>query len=926
MGARSFDILVALVERPGEVVSHRDLMQRAWPDVTVEEVNLRVNVASLRKALGDGADGVRYITNIRGRGYCFVAPVDRVAGHELPPAVSSPPTTLPKLPARLARIVGRDETVSGLSSLILSRRFVSIVGTGGIGKTTVAIATAHVLREDFGDAVYFVDLGALTDAGFVASAVGAALNYLDLAQDPMRGLVAFLAERRILLILDSCEHVIEATAALAGLLFVEAPQLHILATSCEALRVEGENVHLLMPLDTPPDLAALTAADALASPAVQVFMERAVASGYRSELTDADAPTVAEICRRLDGIALAIELVGSRVGAYGVRGTAELLDHRFKLLWPGRRSAPQRHQTLQAMLDWSYNLLSEFEKTILCQLGTFVSHFTLEGALSVAGDTGAEAAFVAEALASLVNKSLVWNSDVGGSTSYRLPDTTRIYAAAKLAERGEERRAARRHALYYKDLLPPEAIKANIFVGRDISPYRPHLGNIRAALEWCFSATGDTAIGVELSARAAALFAGLSFVRECERWCELAIAVLPESDRGTQQELALLEALAMSSMSTRDDSNEMARIAIERALTLAKAIGEPLHQLRLLGYLQIFLTRVCEHHAALAIAERSVTLARAASDANAIIMSEWMLGATHHFLGDQVAAQHHCQTGFKLSATSGDVYIDAFGYDYHVRTLITLSRAQWLLGRPERALATARQSINEAARRDHPVTVCLSFIYTVSVFLWAGEVAEAQESVERLIACATKYSLGRYDVFGLALKGEVLIEQREPRAGVQLLREALAALQLGQQYILAGGFRRALAEGLMRCEAFDDARAAIADAMAWAAKDEGKFDMPNLLRARAEILLAGPEPDEAAAEELLVRSLEWAREQSALGWELRSAITLARLWARRGHADRAREMLAGVYQRFDEGFETADLKTARRLLADLRHGSHDLVH
>lgn len=760
VGARSFDILSALVERPGEVVSHRELMKRAWPDVTVEEVNLRVNVASLRKALGDGLDGARYITNIPGRGYCFVAPVDRAAGHEFPPAGSCSLTRPPKLPAPLARMVGRDETVSVLCSLIMARRFVSIVGPGGIGKTTVAIATAYALLGDFGDAVCFVDLGALTDAALVAGAIGSALNYLSQAQDPLPGLVAFLADRQVLLVLDNCEHVIEAAAAVAERLFEEAPLVHVLATSREALRVEGENVHLLPPLDTPSDQAALTAAHALASPAVQVFMERAVASGYRSELADADAPTVAEICRRLDGIALAIELAGSLVGSHGIRGTAELLDHRFKLLRQGRRSALPRHQTLQAMLDWSYNLLSEFEKTILCRLGTFVSHFTLEGALSVAGETGAEASIVAESLASLISKSLVWTSDLGGSIWYRLPDTTRIYAAAKLADRGEGQPTARRHALYYRDLLQPETIRASVFVRRDMSPYAPHLGNVRAALEWCFSATGDAAIGVELSARSAPLFAELSFLRECERWCDLAVAALPEENRGTQHELALLEALAMATMYTRGNSDEV-RVAIERGLALAEAVSDYKHQLRLLAWLHIFLTRTSEHHAALAISERSATVARAAGDSAGIVMAEWMLGVTHHVLGNQAAAQHHCERGLKLSASSDHGYIDVFGYDHHVRALIILARAQWLRGRPERALAFAHQSVEEAARRDHPVAVCLSFIYTIPVFLWTGEVEVARESVERLIARATKQSLGPYHALGLALKGEVLIAQGE---------------------------------------------------------------------------------------------------------------------------------------------------------------------
>ncbi len=362
------------------------------------------------------------------------------------------------------------------------------------------------------------------------------------------------------------------------------------------MRVEGENVHRLLPLDTPLDQEELTAAQALASPAVQVFMDRAAASGYRSGLTDADAPTVAEICRRLDGVALALELAGSRVGTYGIRGTADQLDHRFKLLWHGRRTAPPRHQTLQAMLDWSYDLLSESEKTVLCRLATFVGNFTLDGALSVAGDSNADAPAVAEALAGLVGKCLVWTSNFGCSTYFRLPDTTRFYAATKLVDLGEGQAAARGHALYYTDLLKPETVKVSVFATRDLSTYAPHLGNVRAALEWCFGGTGDAAIGVELSARSASLFTALSLFRECERWCELAVEALPEAERGTQRELALREALAMSSMYAHGNSDEV-RFTIERGLGLAEALGEDQHQLRLLAWLHIFLTRICDHRA-----------------------------------------------------------------------------------------------------------------------------------------------------------------------------------------------------------------------------------------------------------------------------------------------------------------------------------------
>ncbi len=270
LGGRALDILITLVERAGEVVTRKELISRVWPDVIVEEANLRVHVAGLRKALGDGHDGARYVANVPGRGYCFVAPVTRSASQrallQAQPLVTD---RLRKLPVRLTRMIGRDDTVRALSAELMTRRFVSIVGPGGMGKTTVAVWIAHALIDDFAGAVFFVDLGALTDPGLVPTAVASALGFMMQAQDPFLSLLTFLGERRVLLVLDNCEHVIDAAAALAERVVRDAPRANILATSREALRVEGEHVHLLYPLDRPLDEVGLTASEALKFSAVQ---------------------------------------------------------------------------------------------------------------------------------------------------------------------------------------------------------------------------------------------------------------------------------------------------------------------------------------------------------------------------------------------------------------------------------------------------------------------------------------------------------------------------------------------------------------------------------------------------------------------------------------------------------------------------------
>ena len=445
LGARALEILIVLIQNAGKVVNKNDLMAMVWPDVTVGEGCLRVQVAALRKALGDGTSGARYVTNISSRGYCFVAPVSyskapRPLALECCAAEQSN-----SLPSRPKRVIGRDETALRVSTELASERFVTITGPGGIGKTTIAISVAQKLLVDFAEAVCFFDLGSLSDPvvlpRFFASKLGLSIQ----SSDPIPAIVSFLRDRRMLLIIDNCEHVIEAAAALAERIVQAAPQVHILATSRESLRAEGECVYWLSPLDSPPDNSDLTAAQALNFPAVQLFVERAAASGCRFELNDAEAPAVAEICRRLDGNALGIELAAARVNASSIRDIMALLNNRSGLLLEGRRTAQARHKTLMATLDWSYGLLSGPERVILRRLSVFVGVFTLGAACSVAADGDIDDKQVVVAVGRLVTKSLLAVSADAKTTWYRLLNSTRVYAAGKLNECGEMDAVRRRH-------------------------------------------------------------------------------------------------------------------------------------------------------------------------------------------------------------------------------------------------------------------------------------------------------------------------------------------------------------------------------------------------------------------------------------------------------------------------------------------------
>jgi predicted ATPase/DNA-binding winged helix-turn-helix (wHTH) protein len=919
LGGRALDILIALAERAGEVVTHRELISAVWPDVTVEEANLRAQIAALRKALGDGRDGARYISNITGRGYSFVAPVTRsTAARTVPVTGGTPTERVQKLPPRLTRMVGRDDTVRSLAEQLQVWRFVSIVGAGGVGKTTVAISVAHALIDEFHDAVFFIDLAALTDPQLVPTAVASALGFMVQTQDPLVSLLAFIGDKKILLVLDSCEHVIGVAAALAERVVSGAPQAHILATSREALRAEGEHVHLLSSLDCPPEDPGLTAMEALRYPAAELFMERAAASGYGAALSDIDAPIVARICRRLDGIALAIELAASRVGSHGVRGTAELLDNHFSLFWHGRRTALPRHETLNAMLDWSYSLLLEHEKVVLCRLSVFVGNFTLQAAGSVASEAEVNDADVIDAVVSLVAKSLISTTVVNESTYYRLLDTTRAYAAAKLAERGEADRIARRHAIFYSRFLEHDEIIQSLSGEHDLSGYAPHIGSVRAALGWALSGHGDVAVGIELATWAAPLFIGLSLLEECRGWCERALAALDDVSRGTRQEMILQEAVALSTVSTRGPSDQV-RAAIERGLALAEAFQDRARQLALLAGLSIFFTRRGDIRGALAVAEQAGVIAEAAKHPAGAVWAECWVGNAHHFLGDQAEAHLHCERALALAAELGAFNANFLGFDPRLRVLAILARTWWLRGFSDQALGMAQKAISEAASRDHPSPICLSLVHASTLLLWTGDLARASDFIEQLIVHAGRYSLAPYRAAGIALRGELAIAREEPEAGLDLLRSALETMGAQQYNLLIPGFMGALAEGLGKTEQFEEALLTINGAVARATNSAVELDLPELLRIKSQILAA--RHDRESAMSCLTEALAVARAQSALAWELRSTMTLARLLSEDGQRDQARHTLALVYDRFTEGFETADLKLACALLEDLRSPS-----
>src|SRR6266536_4214324 len=444
LAPKAFAVLRYLVEHPGRLVAHAELLEAIWPKTYVQAEVLKSHIAAIRAVLGDDARKPIFIETMSRRGYRFTAPVTEDA-----PARPSRPTNLPE---PVSELIGREAELRAVTALATEHRLVSLVGAGGIGKTSLGLEAARHLLPRFPDGVFVAELGPLSSPELVPTTVASALGLTHVAGTvSLEGVAGAVGTKTLLLVIDNCAHVIDAAAGMAEALLRASPGASLLATSREPLRVSGEYVYRVPSLDVPAE-DTQDMEDVFRYGAVRLFVSRARAAEPRYVAEGRVAAATAAICRRLDGIPLAIELAATRIAGFGVAGVAARLDDRFRLLTGGSRTLP-RHQTMRATLDWSYELLSESERVVLRRLGVFVGAFTLDAASAVAAGVDIPASEVAESVANLVGKSLV-SADVGGAlVDYRLLETTSAYAREKLIESGELEDFARRHAEYYRDLF-----------------------------------------------------------------------------------------------------------------------------------------------------------------------------------------------------------------------------------------------------------------------------------------------------------------------------------------------------------------------------------------------------------------------------------------------------------------------------------------
>src|SRR5260370_11069032 len=687
LGSRAFDVLMVLIEAGGELVTKDEILNRVWPGLVVEEHSLQFHISSLRKVLGEDRG---FIKTISGRGYSFVADITAVAREQealanrradLPPPLPDA-EGLTNLPAPTSDLIGREIELSEATALVESHRLITLVGAGGIGKTRLGLEVARHLLHKFANGVWVAELGVLSDPELVPVTVATATG-LELpagAVTPERVATA-LGAKQLLLVLDNCEHVIDAAASMAEALLSANPTMHVMAPSRERLRAEEEHLYRVPPLAVPAE-GTEDIEDLLRYGAVRLFVSRVRATEPHLAPDQRIAPAIAAICRRLDGIALAIGVAAARAAALGVEEVAAHLDDRFRLLTGGRRTALPRHQTLRSTLDWSYELLSEAERVVFCRLSIFAGSFALAEATAVAPSGEIAASDVVDCVANLAAKSLVMIDVSGATVRYRLLETTRAYAREQLAESAELGQVARAHAARYRDLLERAQVEWETQPTVEwAAAYGRGIDRLRAALDSAFSPHGDTSIGVALTVASVPLWLQLSLMEECLRYVERTLSCVGSGSNGDlSRELQLYSAPGASLMYTKDPVPETAG-AWMRGLEIAQTLDDTEDQLRPLWGPFPYRIRSGEYRAALALAQTFCSLAANSADPADRLIGDGMTGIALHHLGDQTAARRHIERPVcRYMAPDRRSHTVRFLFDQRVTGRVFVARLLWCHG------------------------------------------------------------------------------------------------------------------------------------------------------------------------------------------------------------------------------------------------------
>ncbi|MGL4960822.1 MAG: ATP-binding protein [Inquilinus sp.] len=906
VGSRALDLLHALVRRPGDLVRKDELIRFAWPNIFVHEANLKVNIAALRRALPRGQPDLNYIATVPGRGYRFVAPV-RVLGPLVEAVLPDAVRELPVVPA----LIGRDEITAEIVDTLAETRLLTIVGPAGVGKTSIAIAAVRQVRERLKDGVCFVDLAAIEDPHLVAPAIAIALGLDSNLVNVLAGLVEMLRDRDMLLVLDNCEHVLSVAAAVADHLNHALPGLLIVATSREPLRCRRESTYRLAPLRYPSEGSETDTAAAMSFPAVELLVRRAEIHGYR--LNQTDLPVLAAISRRLDGIALAIELAAPRLFVDGPAALLSLLEHSFEPLASQGDAATPRHMTLMATLDWSYRLLPQHEARLLRHLSVFTGTFVLEDVAGVCSHLAA-VEDVAAWLESLAARSLLAVSYHAGRRRYRLLDSTRSFAGERLRSNGEQQTAMAAYARYLLVLFEQAEVEWDWRTREDWTARYGHWGiDLRRAIDWSFGDGNDVELGVRVTAAAVPLWGELSSISEIRTRVGKALDAL-DSLPGLRPMLRMkLVAAHAQSVNFSGNLGPEVQTAWQEALRLAEELGQVEYRLRTtIGWVGAK-TFAGRHREAVSMLAGLRSIIDAESEHSAApditrleLINRFYCGEIKGAVaGLRLLAREHAMVANR-SRTS------RFQLDRFVGIRSYLGPMLWVIGEHHQALSVAQEGVAAAAAIDHKISHMHSLgLGAISVSTWCGFFDLAQDQVRMLAAQTGFCQVDTWPPFVRFYQSTIDATGGDSDA-IDRMREGIDEFRARDLRIHFPIHLAMLAQAALSHGRIDAARAAVEEALDYAEDRGERWCTAELLRLHG--MLRWREGDVPKAHEVLREAVRVARQYGALSFELRAATSLAELSLQTGRRDGAMTQLAAVYQQFDSSFQSADVVAARRLL------------
>jgi len=917
MGGRALDILTVLVSRAGELVSKRELVSRVWQNTVVEDSNLKVNMATLRRALGEEPDAPQFIATVVGRGYRFVAPV-RPA--ELPSAQTAAPGARDhNLPPVTTRIVGRANTINTIRQALGKSRLVSIVGPGGIGKTTVALAVAEQVGEEEDVSTTFVDLARVASEEFVPASLLAALGINSGGDDSLQAIASILAKRKALLVFDTCEHVPNAVAAICRIVLEKTENVRVLATSRQVLHVRGEHVEWLDPLEVPPFNEAITAPELLRFAAPQLLAERALEkTGHR--LQDSEAYAVAEICRRLDGSPLAIELVSSRFAGRSAGVVLKELDDRFRALRRYSTGAPLRQQTMLSTLEWSYALLTGNEATVLRSLSIFAGSFDTDAAFGVVAPLGLPTVDTFSAISGLQAKSMLNLDRQSGELRYRLLDTTRAFASSLLEDDPSELACVSEgHARLQLATLTRAGAGAGARHAQASSrelreKYGRQIDDLRRALDWALHRAGDPMLGIELVAAGLPLWHELSLGEESRRNCERAMVEFDRVDC-TDATLKLKLAIGLGSAHNTQSGADIEKTikVLKTAAQLARETGNARAEYRVLSALATY-QLLPDHQTQvpatlLAMREAAIrTKDRSAVWEQELRLAEW------ESLTCQILQGIDRLKRLRAEMRDGADETPTRFYEAYQRTKVDVHLAAllWLAGCPGEATLLAEEAAIAAIAIPHGSTLAYCLAH---VIIWTMNESHLYERA-RFYADLLKSTVYRHGMAAWIPIANCYCESITALSGAgsnpDALRAAFDELRNGMMHLGHHSYHATLIKAMIAIGQTDDAARSVDVVLRAGAQ---RWLLPEFLRLRASTERSYGRIKDAKAS--LMEAVHIAGENECLAWKLRSTLDLATLLKDEGHPAEARRCLAPVYAAFGSGDATADLRQARDLLAAL---------